>query len=186
MDPIERLGNEIGELSAHLDSATQRLLTCIRTFDDAGGWERLGAISCAHWLAWRIGLALGRLPRIDQALARGELSYTKVRALTRVATPELEERLLEVSRYATAAQLERICRGFRQVQAVEAGESGAPEPRSVRERVLPSGMVKLELVLCPDEAALVLKAIDKARACLRQGTPTTASTDVSGEPPQRA
>src|SRR5215217_9640484 len=110
MDAIERLGNEIGELAAHLDSATQRLLTCIRTFHEAGGWERLGAISCAHWLAWRIGLdtatarervriarALGRLPRMDQALARGELSYAKVRALTRVATPELEERLLELA-----------------------------------------------------------------------------------------
>ena len=128
MDAIERLGEEIGELSARVDAATQRLLTCIRQFDEAGGWQQQGAISCAHWLAWRIGLdtatarercrvarALGSLPHIDEAFARGELSYAKVRAMTRVATPANEARLLELARNATGAQMERICRGLRQV-----------------------------------------------------------------------
>src|SRR5207249_2260194 len=98
---LERLGDEIAELSAHLDAATARLLDLIREFDARGGWGNgSGFRSCAHWLTWRVGLnpgaarervrvarALGTLPRLAEALARGELSYSKVRALTRVATP---------------------------------------------------------------------------------------------------
>src|SRR5262245_4145371 len=95
----ELLGDEIATLAARLSVATHRLLTCIRRFDEAGGWHQQGAQSCAHWLGWRIGLdsttarekvriarALGGLPRIDQAFAAGRLSYAQVRAVTRVAT----------------------------------------------------------------------------------------------------
>src|SRR5574342_1437333 len=122
---LDRLGDEIAVLSAHLDAATARLLDLIREFDARGGWNG-GFRSCAEWLTWRIGLdpgaarekvrvarALGTLPRLAQALARGELSYAKVRALTRVATPETEERLLGVGRGGTAAHVERIVRGWR-------------------------------------------------------------------------
>jgi len=93
---LDRLGDQIAELSAHLDAAAARLLDLIREFDARGGWGN-GFRSCAHWLTWRIGLdhgaarervrvarALGSLPRLARALARGELSYSKVRALTRV------------------------------------------------------------------------------------------------------
>ncbi len=106
---LDRLGDEIAELSAHLEAATARLLDLIREFDCRGGWNT-GFRSCAHWLSWRIGLDLGAarervrvaralegLPLLSQALARGELSYAKVRALTRVATPETEQRLLKRS-----------------------------------------------------------------------------------------
>src|SRR6266436_7586732 len=95
---LDRLGDEIAELSAHLEAATARLLDLIREFDAREGWNN-GFRSCAHWLSWRVGLdigaarekvrvarALGALPRLANALARGELSYAKVRALTRVAT----------------------------------------------------------------------------------------------------
>jgi Domain of unknown function (DUF222) len=107
---LDRVGDEIAELSAHLDAATARLLDLIREFDTRGGWTT-GFRSCAAWLSWRVGLDLGAarervrvahaletLPRLAQALARGELSYAKVRALTRVATAETEERLLAVGR----------------------------------------------------------------------------------------
>ena len=83
---LDRLGDEIAELSAHLEAATARLLDLIREFDARGGWNN-GFRSCAHWLSWRIGLnlgaarekvrvarALGTLPLLAQALARGELS----------------------------------------------------------------------------------------------------------------
>ncbi len=92
---LERLGDEIAELSAHLDAATARLLELSREFDARAGWNT-GFRSCAEWLSWRVGLdrgaarerlrvarALATLPRLAQALARGELSYAKVRALTR-------------------------------------------------------------------------------------------------------
>jgi hypothetical protein len=174
MVTVEELGQEIASLSAHLDAGTHRLLQCIRHFDEAGGWYEQGALSCAHWLAWRVGLdtatarekvrvarALGRLPAIDEALRVARLSYAKVRALTRVATPENEARLLEMALVATGAQLERICRGFRTALAAE--EAPAPAERSVRQRLLPGGMVKLEIVVSPDEADLILRAMDRAR-----------------------
>src|ERR1700716_1318403 len=92
---LDRLGDEIAELSAHLEAATARLLDLIREFDARAGWNS-GFNSCAAWLSWRVGLDLGSarervlvaralttLPRLAQALARGELSYAKVRSLTR-------------------------------------------------------------------------------------------------------
>ena len=174
MANVEQLGEEIASLAAHLDAATHRLLECIRQFDKANGWHQQGAISCAHWLAWRTGLdtatarekvrvarALGNLPAIDEALRSARLSYAKVRALTRVATPQNEARLLEMALEATGAQLERLCRGYR--TALAADEASEPEERSVHQRLLPGGMVKLEIVLSPDEADLVLRAIDRAR-----------------------
>ena len=78
---LDRLGDQIAELAAHLDAATAHLLDLIREF---------------------VARAVGTLPRLAQALARGELSYSKVRELTRVATPETEERLLAVGRAGTA------------------------------------------------------------------------------------
>ena len=96
MTSTEELGQEMASLSAHIDAATHRMLACIRRFDEAGGWHEQGAASCAHWLAWRVGLdpgtarekvrvarALGKLPAIDQAFGSAILSYAKVRALTR-------------------------------------------------------------------------------------------------------
>jgi hypothetical protein len=124
---LERLGDEIAELSAHLEAATARLLDLIREFDARGGWNN-GFRTCAEWLSWRVGLdpgaarekvrvarALGGLPLLAGALARGELSYAKVRALTRVATAETEARLLTVGRSGTAAHVEQIVRAWRRV-----------------------------------------------------------------------
>ena len=94
---LDRLGDRIAELSAHLEVATGRLLILIREFDARQGWNT-GFRSCAEWLAWRTNLelgaarervrvarALGTLPVLSEALGRGDLSYAKVRALTRVA-----------------------------------------------------------------------------------------------------
>src|SRR5437879_12823168 len=88
---LDRLGDEIAELSAHLEAATARLLDLIREFDAREGWGN-GFRSCAHWLSWRVGLdpgaarekvrvarALGSLSRLARALARGQPSYPTVR-----------------------------------------------------------------------------------------------------------
>src|SRR5438128_11037281 len=140
---MDRLGDEIAELSAHLDAATGRLLDLIREFDARGGWGN-GFHSCAGWLTWRVRLdpgaarehvrvarALGTLTRLSQALARGELSYAKVRELTRVATPETEERLLAVGRAGTAEHVERIVRGWRRMDR-KAAAQGAPRHHAGR------------------------------------------------------
>src|SRR5437016_8894161 len=139
---LERLGDEIAKLSAHLDAATAGLLDLIREFDARGGWGN-GFASCAAWLTWRIGLdpgaarervrvarALGSLPRLAQALAHGELSYAKVRALTRVATPDTEERLLTFGKAGTAAHVERLVRGWRYVDRAAENREIAARHRS--------------------------------------------------------
>jgi hypothetical protein len=133
---------------------------------------------------------LGKLPAIDEALRCGRLSYAKVRALRRVATPETEVKLLEMALVATGAQLERLCRGYR---AVGEGEKApAPEERSVHRRLLPGGRVKLELVLEPDEADLVLRAVDRAREgsaeqaeAPQPGTAQAAGAAESGGGPRK-
>jgi len=167
------LGEEIARLAARLNVASHRMLACVRAFDAAEGWHRQGAQSCAHWLTWRIGLnpgaarekvrvarALGALPAIDRVFAEGRLSYAQIRAVTRIATPENEERVVDIALAATGAQLERICRGFR--KATDADQVHAAE-RSVRARVLGDGLVRLEVVLAADEAELIMKAIGTAR-----------------------
>jgi 5-methylcytosine-specific restriction endonuclease McrA len=179
---LERLGDEIAELSAHLDAATARLLTLIREFDARGGWNT-GFRSCAHWLSWRVGLepgtarervrvarALGTLPRLAEALARGELSYAKVRELTRVATPETEERLLAVGRAGTASRVERIVRGWRRVDRLAEAREAARQHRRRGLQVYDDedGMVVVRGRLTPEVGALLRRALEAGREALYQ------------------
>jgi len=184
-DPIaalERLGDEIAELAAHLDAATARLLDLIREFDARGGWNT-GLRSCAAWLTWRTGLqpgaarehvrvarALGTLPLLAQALARGELSYSKVRELTRVATPETESRLLAVGRAGTAEHVARIVRGWRRVDAKAEARDAVRQHTSRALHVYPDedGSVRIHGRLAPEVGALLLKALAAGREALYQ------------------
>jgi uncharacterized protein DUF222/HNH endonuclease len=179
---LDQLGDEIALLSAHLDAATARLLDLIREFDARGGWNS-GFCSCAAWLSWRVGLdlgaarervrvarALGTLPLLAQALARGELSYAKVRALTRVATPETEARLLGVGRAGTAAHVERIVRGWRCVDRRAEAREATQRHRSRGLRVYQDadGMVVVRGRLEPEVGALLMQALAAARETLYQ------------------
>jgi hypothetical protein len=181
---LDRLGDEIAELSAHLDAATARLLALIREFDARGGWNT-GFRSCAAWLGWRVGLnkgaarewvrvarALGTLPRLTEALSRGELSYSKVRALTRVATPETEARLLAVGRAGTAEHVERIVQGWRQVdrraEARKAIRQHAGRGLQLYEDA--DGLVVVRGRLTPEAGALLKRALEAGREVLYQRT----------------
>ena len=125
---LEGLESELATLAAHVDAATHRLLALVRRFDQLEGWAWTGAKSSAHWLSWRIGIApgaarehvrvaraLGELSKVDEAMRLGRLSYSKVRAITRVATPENEAALVEMGLAATGWQLEKICSGVRRM-----------------------------------------------------------------------
>jgi hypothetical protein len=200
---LDRLGDEIAELSAHLDAATARLLTLIREFDARGGWNS-GFSSCAAWLGWRVGLdlgaarervrvarALGTLPRLSEALARGELSYAKVRALTRVATPETEARLLAVGRAGTAAHIERIVRGWRRVDRQAEARQATRQHAERGLHVYPDedGTVLVRGRLTPEVGALLIRALDAARETLYQRARSTAgavASDPAMAPPTRA
>src|SRR5262245_22497177 len=191
---LDRLGDEIAKLSAHLDAATARLLDLIRKFDARDGWNN-GFKSCADWLAWRVGVrlgaarewtrvarALGALPRLAAALAGGEISYSKVRAVTRVATPETEERLLAVAKAGTATHVERIVRGWRRVDRIAEAQQ---EKRQHASRALhlyqdDDGMWRLRGRLAPEVGALLVRALAAARESLYHEPPVRRFADTDG------
>ena len=149
-------------------------------FDRRGGHEAAGFHSCTGWLAWHCGLtarsareqvrvarALSDLPLVRAAFAAGRLSYSKVRALTRVAVPEMEAELIELAEDATAAQLERLMRGYRAATA-------APSDRVAERRRLTTswdddGGLVIRGYLPPDEGAQLLQALEVAREALAAG-----------------
>src|SRR2546430_1286323 len=179
----------------------KRLLELIREFDAREGWNT-GFSSCAAWLSWRVGLdpgaarervrvarALGTLPRLAQALAHGELSYAKVRALTRVATPETEERLLVVGRAGTADHVERIVRGWRRVDRIAEAREAARRHGSRALHVYQDedGIVILRGRLAPEVGAVLVQALAAARESLYQPARAkdagASPADVSAETP---
>ena len=172
---LDLLGNRIAERSARIQAATYELLCDLREFDRRHGWE--GFRSCAHWLNWRIGLDLGAareklrvaaaladLNHLSAAMACGRLSYSIVRALTRVATPATEARLIAVACGATAAQVERLVRAWR--EADRAAQPDAEKLRLARRmlstRVDDDGMLVLRARLTPEVGAVVLRALEAA------------------------
>src|ERR1700759_1577886 len=176
---LDQLGERIAEQAAHFDAAMHRLLTDLRAFDERGGWHAQGARSWAHWLAWRVGWdlvtarervrvarKLAEFLSIDDALRRGEVSYSKVRAMLRVATPSNESMLLDHARLMTASHLEKLCRKYALVQ--RHGEESSPrddeQRRFVRRCETADGMIKIEAVLHPEEAEQVWKVLDHAAA----------------------
>jgi len=174
-------------------------------FDVREGWGN-GFRSCAAWLSWRVGLApgaarekvrvaraLGSLPLLAQALARGELSYSKVRELTRVATPETEERLLAVGHAGTAEHVERIVRGWRQMdQKAEARETTKRHAgRALQVYQDEDGMVVVRGRLEPEVGAVLVQALAAAREALYQkahteNVPAGTCGDVSADTPAMA
>jgi hypothetical protein len=188
---VDGLGDQIAELAAHIDAAMHGLLTVIREFDQARGWAKQGALSCAHWLAWRIGWdlttarerlrvakKLGELPIVDEELRLGAMSYSKARAISRVATASNEQLWVEYAKRMPASGLDNLCRSFASVVsnvAMQAEHVAAK--RAVTRRTRDDGMVKIELILTNDEAAMVWAAINA-------GTTENATTaDVNQHTP---
>lgn len=134
--PLDELAAAITAGAVRLAAATATWLRLVAEFDGRGGWHGIGILSCAHWLAWQCGLgpgaarehvrvapALTGLPRIEAAFATGRLSYSKVRALTRVAAPDCEDELVEFALHATASQTERFCRQWRRADDAATGNA---------------------------------------------------------------
>lgn len=124
--PLERLEAEITNLAGHLAAAECRWLLLLAEFDRREGWTHWGCKSLVEWLGWQCGLdarsarervrvarALRQFVTVREEFAKGRLSYSKVRAITRIATTETETWLTEWAQHATAAQIERIVAGYR-------------------------------------------------------------------------
>lgn len=173
---VNHLGEAIAELAARMHAATYELLVLLREFDACAGWNN-GCLSCAHWLHWRTGIDLGAarekvrvaralaaLPRISAAMQRGAVSYAKVRALTRIATPENEGRLVDLALAGTAAHVERLVRAWRRVDRLEAAQQAEQrqQHRFVTLHVDDEGMVVLRGRLTPEIGAVVQRALEAA------------------------
>jgi hypothetical protein len=170
-DELER---ELATLAAHLYASTCRWLELVGELDRRDGWAEEGPDSCAAWIAWRCGLTpraarehvrvarrLRELPATRAAFAQGAVSYAKVRALTRVASAESEEDLLQLARVLTAAELERTVRCYRRVTTVEAREQLERAFLSVFWN--PDGSLELHGRLAPEDGALLLRALEAQR-----------------------
>ena len=167
---------EIASLASHIHAATYRLIALLGKFEQLDGWS--GWPSPAHWLQWRCGYSLGtarekfrvaralpELPLIRSAFEKGELSFAQVRAMTRVATPENEATVLMWAQHSTAAHMEKLARLYRRY-----GENAAAL-RQHRERSFTrwedeDGLVTLRIRLPAEQAAVVLQAIEAAKASL--------------------
>ena len=176
MTPKERLGEEIATLAARIDAATYELLVLIRKFDEQEGWSN-GFLSCAQWLSWRIGLApsaarervrvahaLGELPLMSEEMKNGRLSYSKVRALTRVARPETEQDLVNLGKAGTAAHIERAVRAWRRIdRSVEANDDELRDAAShFSTHIDENGMFVIRGRLAPEVGEVLVKALDAA------------------------
>jgi len=205
--PLERLEHEIEELGAHINAGKARWLELVAEFDRREAWGSWGCRSCSEWVAWRCALdprsarehvrvarRLPELPLIREAFANGELSFSKVRALTRIAEPDSERDLLELATHATAAQLERIVRAARRVTAAEADENH-------RESFVTwfwdeHGCLCLSGRLPAEDGALFLRALEASREALHdtrreeggsaEPAPGTVTSRGSAEPPPAA
>ena len=203
IDELEALGDEIARTAVAIDQATHKMLALIREFDSAGGWALAGATSCAAWLSWRTGMAAGtarervriahklsELPQIDAAFAAGELSYSKVRALSRIADAKSEKVLLDDARLMTGAELERLARHLRRAKAAaRPGGDGFEEPaRFFRQETTDDGMVRLTFQLTAEEAATVTAALDAAPKGVRRAEALVAMADerLRGNTPDRS
>jgi len=178
----DELEEEIAELCTQIDAATYRLLRAIAEFDrrEAWGW---GFPSTAHWLSWRVGLdlvtarekvrvarALEGLPQIRERFRQGRVSYSKVRAMTRIASPENEEYLLYLAENGTAGHLEMVVRAYRRASR---GDDPGEARRQREEQYLDTytdddGMVVIRGRLPQEVAGLLEKALEAAMDALRE------------------
>ncbi len=186
----DELEDEIAEMCSHIDAATYRLLLAIAEFDrrELWGW---GFQSTAHWLTWRVGIDIGTarekvrvaralegLPKISDTFRQGKVSYSKVRAMTRIASPQNEEYLLYIAENGTASDVESLVRAYRRASK---GEDEEEAKRHRRERYLDiypdnDGMVVIRGRIPREVAAVLEKALDAAMDSIR----ATESGDVRG------
>jgi hypothetical protein len=197
--PLERVEAEICELAGHLTAATCRFLVLLGDFDARRGWASWEMTSCAAWLSWkcqmssgtarehvRVARALRELPVIRGEFGAGRLSYAKVRALTRIASPETEAGLAEIAGPMTGNQLERFARAHRQVSTVDDADSRIR--RRLAWRFEEDGSLSGTFHLPPLAGAVLLKALraavsdsdhpqEEQEARLSVDTPAAARTD---------
>jgi hypothetical protein len=192
-----QLRAQITELAGHLNAGNHRLLVLIAEFDRRNGWSDGSTQSCAHWLNWQCGLDMGaarekvrvahaleKLPKVSAAMARGQLSYSKVRALTRVACAATEECFLNIALHGTANHVEKLVRGYRRAKEAEELSREAQQQATRKAAYFhdEDGSLVLKARLPAEIGALLIKALDVA---LNNPPVNHAQADVSAETSER-
>ena len=185
---VQAIEDELVRLAVHINCATYKMLCLIRELDVHGAALRMGFASTAHYLNWRIGLdmvtarekvrvarALPDLPLTSKALGSGRISYAKARAITRIATPETEETLLQIALYGTAAHVDKVVRLHRRTTRRDAEQSEQQyQGRYLHTYHDDNGMLVIEARLPPEEGAVLTKALEAAQELVfkkARGTP---------------
>ena len=180
--PVDQLEEEVAVLAKQIAALTGRYLVLLAELHRRAHWVEGGYTSLEHWLEWRAGLSIGtardhvrmalaldKLPMTRESLAKGEISFSKARAIARVGRPETEPELVELARHTTASQLERIIAGVR--RADTAGERDGREKieavRGVELRFEEDGTLIIRGRLAPEEGAVFLRALEDARRSVR-------------------
>lgn len=193
------LESDICTLAGHLAAATCRWLLLLAEFDRREAWAAWGTRSCAHWLSWRCGLGFGTarehlrvgralvdLPLLRAEFAAGRLSYSKVRALTRIATPALEAELVALGLGAPAGHVERIVGSYRRALDRERVPA-EPRPAMLTRYWAEDGSLVVTVRVGPDDGALLVAGLDAYGALLAADTPTadpTSQPEAAVIPPQ--
>jgi len=177
LSDAEQLGEQITELCSYIYAAESRLLTLIHEFDDKRYYEKLGFYSCAYWLNFKCGIgmnaarekvrvanALAKLPKMDERFSRGELSYSKVRAMTRIADETNEDYLLMIAKHGTAHHVEKLVSKYRTAKRVQDASSANEQ---YRDRELShyydhDGGLIIKARFPVEQGALIVKALEMA------------------------
>jgi hypothetical protein len=191
---MDRVAVLYGEITA----ATREFLRALAESDRHRDWAAEGFSSCAEWLSWRIGItrdtagekvrtarALEQLPLISEAMDRGQISFSKVRALTRAATPENEAELLAFAKASSAANLERLVRSWKTMDRKDEQRAERIRHRKRCISVFPDndGMYVVKGLVTPEVGAMLMRAIDAAGDALFRAGTTDDCEDA--EPAQR-
>jgi hypothetical protein len=196
LDSLSRLGDNITQMAAHLDAGTFQLLELIGKFDEMDGWHGIGIQSCAHWLNWKCGISMGPagekvriaralpdLPNISTAFREGRVSYSKVRAMTRVATAKNEDALLQIALGGTASHVETQVRLYRKTKRIEAlqDENLRHAHRSLSWYIDDDGSWVFKGRFTAEQGVLLKKALEAAGDQLfeeQQQVPEVVSADM--------
>ena len=181
---LDQLEEEIVSLAARINATEYEFLVLVREFDLRQGWKAYKLNNCAEWLAYKCGIETGTarekvrvaralfdLPVTSAAFQEGQLSYCKARALTRIATPQTEEKLVDYALTATVQQVDNHCAALRNVHR----ELSTPDVNRLhKQRYLSrsfhsDGSMTISVELPKESGELVMKALEYAMAELETG-----------------
>jgi hypothetical protein len=192
----EELIDEVTTWAARVARGEARHLQLIAELDAREAWAVHGVTSCAHWLSWKLGwarttarervrvaAALRALPLTSEAFEAGRLSYSQVRAITRVATPADEETWVSLARHSTGGQLDKAARGAERARAADEDPATRPPKQAARVEWDDDGDLVLTLRLPAHAAVAVLAALElhqTAEQSERDEAVSDLVTDLAG------